>query len=183
MAGSEFVPLITIGSKTLNPRSGLLYGFVPPLAALPRRHHHALKPLASGFGRRRYFFDVEEDVGIADFLAEIFEKRINSSKNKHHFAAAARLKKQLFVYGAAEDEGRGHIPIASNLPEPGVFLGARGVYDFQKVVSILRPEFRRKPASRLAHFGFAAEIVEFQNYLCIMRSRVFRHLSPLNRGL
>src|ERR1700688_2586468 len=183
MGGSEFVRLITTGRRTLSPPSGLLYGLIPRAATLLCRHHHALKALASGSGCSRHFFDVEEDVGIADFLTKVFEKRINSSENKKHFAAATGLQEEFFVQRAAEDERRSHVPIASDLTEPGVFLGAGGVYDFKKVVSVLRPKFRPKPLSRLPHFRFAAEIVELHNYLCIMRGRVFRHLSPLNLGL
>src|ERR1700686_1183272 len=102
-------------------------------------------------------------------------------EDEEHFAAAARLYKQLFAERTLQHERRSHIPVAAHLSNPGVFLTGKGICHLQEVIRALRPKFRYEPVSSLAHLGFAAEVVELQDQSCIVRSRFFCHIFPSSK--
>src|SRR5208282_1902404 len=121
MRGDENVPRIT----ECRLRSALLRRLGQRFAASLNILRDALQTLAGQLRPGRYFLDVRKGVGIAGLLAKFLKKRMDLGENEEHFAAAARLQKELFAERALQHEGRSHIPIAVHLAKPGVFLAGK----------------------------------------------------------
>src|SRR5271155_1106782 len=164
------------GKRRAALRSALLRRFGQRFAALLNILRDALQAPASDLRPGNYFLDVAEGIGIVGLLAKFLNEGMDLGENEEHFAATARLQKEFFIERAVEHERRSHIPIAAHLSNPCTLLARQRTRNLYQLIGSLRPEFRRKPVPRFAHFRLAAEIVEFQNQSGIVRGRFFCHV-------
>src|SRR5271155_3613143 len=164
------------GKRRAALRSALLRRFGQRFAALLNILRDALQAPASDLRPGNYFLDVAEGIGIVGLLAKFLNEGMDLGENEEHFAATARLQKEFFIERAVEHERRSHIPIAAHLSNPCALLAGQRTRNLYQLIGALRPEFRRKPVPRFAHFRLAAEIVEFQNQSGIVRGSFFCHV-------
>src|ERR1700691_5169260 len=124
-----------------------------------------LESFPTKFGTGDHLLDVREYVRVTSLFSQFFEKRMNLREYQKHFPTHRGLKEQLLVERPLQHKGCGHAPVSAYLAQPIVFLRAHGKGNFQEIVGALRPEFADPPVPGLAHFGFAAQIIELKNEL------------------
>src|SRR5713226_9434351 len=131
----------------------------------PRSHagFDHLQAFTAGLRAHNHLLDIAEQSRSLHFLAEVFENWLDLGIEKNHLAADTTLEKQVGIDGPVQYQRRRHVPIASDLAEPVVFLGSERCRHLDEIVGSLRPEVYQPPVARFAHLGFAAEIIELEN--------------------
>src|SRR5262249_20643742 len=138
--------------------------------------HHELKAVSAPFRVSDGLFDVEEEIRIVEFLAQLFDEGVDFRIDEEQLSAKTGSEEQFFVQYSANHERADDAPISANLAQPCVFLCAQSPCNFEEVVSAagIKPH---PPDAGFAHFGFAAEIVEFENQFSVGVRRLFGHES------
>ena len=89
---------------------------------------------------------------------------------KEEVEFAVTFEEQTFMQCAFEDHGGCHVPIRKNLPGIGVLLAAKRVHYGLEFFVSRGGELADDKIARLAHYGFAAQVIKLHEYLCVVCS-------------
>src|SRR5215469_4440379 len=156
------------------------------LAGPGERFFHGLSASRdTGFGQFQIFLrrgravdqrlDVAEHAWGVHFFAQFFEEWAEFGVEEKHFAAKAGFEEQLGAHRAADGQRGGHFPVAPDLAQPVVLLASEVGTELDNFFRALRPELGEPPVAGLAHFGFAAQVVQLEDNFSVSGSRLVSH--------
>src|ERR1700685_110117 len=167
-------PIIQLPNSVLAGLCGLYHG----LAARCHLALHVLEPIASLLRAINQLLDVCKHARVVHLSAQFRKKWLYLGKNKEHLTAKTGIQDEFLMNRSREGERCNHAPVSPDLAQPVVFLGAQGRCNFHEVIDAFGPESYQPPVARLTQFGFAAQVVKFNDELSVCSSRLFRHKTP-----